>query len=118
MDNKSGSEQENQLIHQFQQMFEQNMETDPYPLYPNYGKILRYEDIPVGMPEQRQLHQPGAERLMVPRPIIENPHYKGSDKLLLHSQKKVLMLPLHILMSMRTQTERNLELSSWDNVVC
>ncbi|TCS73574.1 enoyl-ACP reductase-like protein [Muricomes intestini] len=81
MDNKSGSEQENQLIHQFQQMFEQNMETDPYPLYPNYGKILRYEDIPVGMPEQRQLHQPGAERLMVPRPIIENPHYKGSDKL-------------------------------------
>lgn len=81
MDNKYNSEQDKQLIQQFQEMFEENMETDPYPLYPNYGKILRYEDIPVNMPEQRQLRQPGVEKLMVPKPIIENPHYKGSDKL-------------------------------------
>lgn len=52
-----------------------------YPMYPNYGKITRYEDIPVTVPEQRQLRQPGVEKLMVPRPIIENPNYKGSGKL-------------------------------------
>lgn len=81
MDNNNMPEQSDQLIYQFQQMFEQNMITDPYPMYPNYGKILRYEEIPVNMPEQRQLHHPGIERLMVPKPIIENPHYKGSEKL-------------------------------------
>lgn len=53
----------------------------PYPMYPNYGRITKYEDIPLSVPEQRQLRQPGFERLMVPRPIIENPHYKGSGKL-------------------------------------
>jgi NAD(P)-dependent dehydrogenase (short-subunit alcohol dehydrogenase family) len=52
-----------------------------YPLYPHYGKITRYEDIPITVPEQRQLRQPGVEKLMVPRPIIENPNYKGSGKL-------------------------------------
>ncbi|ADC48834.1 putative short chain alcohol dehydrogenase [Alkalihalophilus pseudofirmus OF4] len=52
-----------------------------YPLYPNYGKITRYEDIPINVPEQRQLRQPGYESAMVPRPIIENPNYKGSEKL-------------------------------------
>lgn len=52
-----------------------------YPLYPNYGKITRYEDIAVTVPEQRQYRQPGVENLMVPRPIIENPNYKGSGKL-------------------------------------
>ncbi|MGG0857145.1 SDR family oxidoreductase [Metabacillus fastidiosus] len=52
-----------------------------YPMYPNYGKITRYEDIPITVPEQRQLRQPGLERLMVPRPIIENPNYRGSGKL-------------------------------------
>ena len=51
-------------------------------MYPNYGKITRYEDVPVTVPEQRQLRQPGAEKLMVPRPIIENPNYRGSGKLL------------------------------------
>ncbi|MCE7794470.1 SDR family oxidoreductase [Salipaludibacillus sp. CUR1] len=50
-------------------------------MYPNYGRITKYEDIPLSVPEQRQLRQPGFERLMVPRPIIENPHYKGSGKL-------------------------------------
>lgn len=52
-----------------------------YPMYPNYGKITRYEDVPITVPEQRQLRQPGVEKCMVPRPIIENPNYKGSEKL-------------------------------------
>jgi NAD(P)-dependent dehydrogenase (short-subunit alcohol dehydrogenase family) len=52
-----------------------------YPMYPHYGKITRYEDIPLTVPEQRQLRQPGVEGLMVPRPIIENPNYHGSGKL-------------------------------------
>ncbi|CAG9623264.1 SDR family oxidoreductase [Sutcliffiella rhizosphaerae] len=52
-----------------------------YPLQPNYGKITRFEDIPITVPEQRQLRQPGLERLMNPRPIIENPQYEGSGKL-------------------------------------
>ncbi|QCJ41070.1 SDR family oxidoreductase [Bacillus sp. S3] len=52
-----------------------------YPMYPHYGKVTRYEDIPITVPEQRQLRQPGVEKLMVPRPIIENPNYKGSGKL-------------------------------------
>jgi NAD(P)-dependent dehydrogenase (short-subunit alcohol dehydrogenase family) len=50
-------------------------------MYPHYGKITRYEDIPLTVPEQRQLRQPGVEGLMVPRPIIENPNYHGSGKL-------------------------------------
>ncbi len=53
-----------------------------YPLYPNYGKITQYKDVALTVPEQRQYHQPGVEGLMVPRPIIENPNYKGSGKLL------------------------------------
>lgn len=52
-----------------------------YPLYPHYGKITRIEDIPLTVPEQRQLRQPGVEQKMVPRPIIENPHYSGNGKL-------------------------------------
>ncbi len=52
-----------------------------YPMYPNYGKITQYEEVALTVPEQRQYQHPGLERLMVPRPIIENPNYKGSDKL-------------------------------------
>jgi NAD(P)-dependent dehydrogenase (short-subunit alcohol dehydrogenase family) len=52
-----------------------------YPMYPNYGKITKYEDIAITVPEQRQYFQPGLESLMVPQPIIENPNYKGSGKL-------------------------------------
>jgi NAD(P)-dependent dehydrogenase (short-subunit alcohol dehydrogenase family) len=59
-----------------------------YPMHPNYGKITRYEEIPITVPEQRQLRQPGVEKLMVPRPIIENPNYKGSEKL----RKKVALI--------------------------
>ncbi|MED3563935.1 SDR family oxidoreductase [Bacillus xiapuensis] len=58
-----------------------NTANQDYPMYPHYGKITRYEDIPITVPEQRQLRQPGVEKLMIPRPIIENPNYKGSGKL-------------------------------------
>jgi len=50
-------------------------------MYPNYGKITEYQDIAITVPEQRQFHHPGVEGLMVPRPIIENPNYKGTGKL-------------------------------------
>ncbi|MBK5500353.1 MULTISPECIES: SDR family oxidoreductase [unclassified Peribacillus] len=52
-----------------------------YPMYPNYGKITRYQDLPITVPEQRQYRQPGVEKLMVPQPIIENLNYCGSGKL-------------------------------------
>lgn len=52
-----------------------------YPMYPNYGKITKYQEVPITVPEQRQYRQPGIESLMVPQPIIENPNYKGSGKL-------------------------------------
>ncbi|SEI12165.1 hypothetical protein SAMN05192559_11459, partial [Halobacillus karajensis] len=59
------------------QKYQKNTDEQGYPMYPNYGKITRYEDIPITVPEQRQLRQPGVEKLMVPRPIIENPNYEG-----------------------------------------
>ncbi|PQP88567.1 SDR family oxidoreductase [Paenibacillus sp. AR247] len=80
MDQKDQSHQLDQ-IKQMQQMFKANMITQPYPMYPNYGKITRYEEIPISLPEQRQLRHPGVEKLMVPLPIIENPNYEGSGKL-------------------------------------
>ncbi|MDF1509152.1 SDR family oxidoreductase [Robertmurraya sp. DFI.2.37] len=52
-----------------------------YPMYPNYGRITQFQEIPITVPEQRQFRQPGEEKYMVPKPIIENPHYKGSEKL-------------------------------------
>lgn len=52
-----------------------------YPMLPNYGKITKYEEVALTVPEQRQLRQPGVEGLMVPRPIIEDPSYQGSGKL-------------------------------------
>lgn len=80
MDQKDQSRQLDQ-IKQMQQKFKANMKTQPYPMYPNYGKMTRYEEIPISLPEQRQLRHPGVEKLMVPLPIIENPNYKGSGKL-------------------------------------
>jgi Dehydrogenases with different specificities (related to short-chain alcohol dehydrogenases) len=70
------------LIKQMQNYFQENLILDPYPIYPNYGTITQYQDIPVSVPEQRQLRQPGIEGIMVPKPIIENPHYRGTEKLL------------------------------------
>ncbi len=52
-----------------------------YPMVPNYGKITRSEEVAITVPEQRQLRQPGVESVMVPRPLIENPQYRGSGKL-------------------------------------
>ncbi|WP_017471292.1 SDR family oxidoreductase [Amphibacillus jilinensis] len=52
-----------------------------YPIYPYFGTITKYEDIPLSAPEQRQLRQPGVEKLMEPKPIIDNPNYIGSGKL-------------------------------------
>ena len=62
-------------------MSHKNETNQIYPMYPNYGKITRYEDVPITVPEQRQLRQPGVEGLMNPHPIIENPNYEGSNKL-------------------------------------
>jgi NAD(P)-dependent dehydrogenase (short-subunit alcohol dehydrogenase family) len=80
---KMGQKEQKKLreIQQLQQAFDANKMEHPYPMYPNYGKITRYEEIPLNLPEQRQLFHPGVEGLMVPRPIIENPNYKGSGKL-------------------------------------
>ncbi len=71
-----------QVMVELQGLFQENLIINPYPMYPNYGTITQYKDIPISVPEQRQLRQPGLEELMVPRPIIENPNYKGSEKLL------------------------------------
>lgn len=68
-------------INFYQKWFEDNKKEDPYPQYPVYGKITQYKEVPLTQPEQRQLRQPGLESLMVPKPIIENSHYKGSGKL-------------------------------------
>lgn len=74
-------EQKLEQIQFTQQMFEANKQEQPYPLYPNYGKIVRYQEIPINFPEQRQLRHPGIEDLMVPKPMVENKDYKGSEKL-------------------------------------
>ncbi|RLL42002.1 SDR family oxidoreductase [Oceanobacillus piezotolerans] len=58
-----------------------NNDSQHYPMYPNYGKITQFKDVAITVPEQRQYQQPGIEGLMVPKPIIENPSYKGCDKL-------------------------------------
>lgn len=71
-----------ELIREMQTYFQENLILNPYPLYPNYGTITQYKDIPISVPEQRQLRQPGLEGLMVPKPIVENPNYKGAEKLL------------------------------------
>jgi NAD(P)-dependent dehydrogenase (short-subunit alcohol dehydrogenase family) len=59
-----------------------------YPQLPNYGKITRFQDVALAVPEQRQNRQPGVESLMVPRPIIENPNELGSGKL----ERKVALI--------------------------
>ena len=70
------------MICEMQKYFQDNLITDPYPMYPNYGTITQYEDIAISFPEQRQLRQPGIEGVMVPKPLIENPNYRGACKLL------------------------------------
>ena len=62
-------------------MSQSHNQKNNYPMHPNYGKITKYEEVPITVPEQRQLRQPGFESLMDPKPIIENPHYIGTGKL-------------------------------------
>ncbi|GGE51725.1 NAD(P)-dependent oxidoreductase [Pullulanibacillus camelliae] len=52
-----------------------------YPEYPYYSKKMVTKEQPIAFPAQHQERQPGIESLMNPRPIIENPEVKGSDKL-------------------------------------
>ncbi len=40
-------------------------------MQPNYGKITRYEDVPITVPEQRQLRQPGLGKFDGSASIIE-----------------------------------------------
>ncbi|RFU69363.1 SDR family oxidoreductase [Peribacillus saganii] len=53
-----------------------------YPVYEYYGKEKKCKAIPVAFPPQHQDRHPGLEYLMVPRPISENPDYRGSGKLI------------------------------------
>jgi NAD(P)-dependent dehydrogenase (short-subunit alcohol dehydrogenase family) len=52
-----------------------------YPMYPYYSYQTTCKNTPITFPPQHQDTQPGLEYLMVPRPISENPHYRGSGKL-------------------------------------
>jgi NAD(P)-dependent dehydrogenase (short-subunit alcohol dehydrogenase family) len=52
------------------------------PMVPNYGSIMKCENIKLEHPPQTQPQQPGIEAIMVPRPISENPNYIGTGKLL------------------------------------
>ncbi|MDT3425056.1 NAD(P)-dependent dehydrogenase (short-subunit alcohol dehydrogenase family) [Paenibacillus forsythiae] len=52
------------------------------PQIPYFGSEVQCRQVPLTFPPQRQYRQPGLEFLMVPRPIYDNPNYKGSGKLL------------------------------------
>lgn len=52
-----------------------------YPVYKSIGKREKYENVKVLFPPQHQECQPGLEYLMEPRPISDNPYYRGSCKL-------------------------------------
>ena len=51
-------------------------------MYQHFGYVKKCETVPVTFPPQFQPQHPGIESLMIPRPIFENPHYTGSNKLL------------------------------------
>lgn len=53
-----------------------------YPMYPYFGCEIKYTPTPITFPPQHQTRQPGIESIMIPRPIYDNPYYKGSGKLL------------------------------------
>lgn len=52
-----------------------------YPYYPYYSEKTICKEQPITFPPQHQPRQPGLEYVMNPKPISENPHYKGSGKL-------------------------------------
>jgi NAD(P)-dependent dehydrogenase (short-subunit alcohol dehydrogenase family) len=49
--------------------------------YPNLGYTKKGEDVPLTFPAQHQDVHPGIENVMTPRPIFDNPNYKGTGKL-------------------------------------
>ncbi len=53
-----------------------------YPIYPYIGFETKCEKVPLTFPPQHQSRQPGIEYIMNPRPIYNNPGYRGSEKLL------------------------------------
>ena len=53
-----------------------------YPVYKNIGTKEKCQVVKVNFPLQHQECHPGLEYLMNPRPISDNPNYKGSNKLL------------------------------------
>jgi NAD(P)-dependent dehydrogenase (short-subunit alcohol dehydrogenase family) len=59
-----------------------------YPKYPYFGIEEQCEEVPITFPPQHQNRQPGMEYLLEPRPISENPHSRGSEKL----QNKVAII--------------------------
>ncbi|HWO97021.1 MAG TPA: SDR family oxidoreductase [Bacillus sp. (in: firmicutes)] len=52
-----------------------------YPIYPYYGFQKKCRRQPLTFPPQHQDVHPGMEYVMNPRPISENPRYKGTGKL-------------------------------------
>ena len=50
-----------------------------YNYYDNLG--IQSKKYQIMAPEQEQKEQPGMEYLMTPKPIFDNPNYKGSEKL-------------------------------------
>ncbi|GGE20253.1 NAD(P)-dependent oxidoreductase [Marinithermofilum abyssi] len=61
---------------------------DYYPIFPYYAKKTECKERPVAFPPQYQSRHPGLEYLMQPRPISENPSYRGSGKL--HGQTAII----------------------------
>lgn len=53
-----------------------------YPVYPYYSQETKCVQQPISFPPQHQDRQPGLEYLMSPRPMFDNPDYRGSGKLL------------------------------------
>ncbi|MDE5413335.1 SDR family oxidoreductase [Alkalihalobacterium chitinilyticum] len=54
---------------------------EKYPKYPYFGVKETCEEQLISFPPQEQDIHPGIEGPMEPKPIIENPYYKGSKKL-------------------------------------
>ncbi|MFE8701953.1 SDR family oxidoreductase [Cytobacillus sp. FJAT-54145] len=52
-----------------------------YPVYPYYGYKKETKQVPIAFPPQHQNVHPGYEYVMNPRPISEDPTYKGSGEL-------------------------------------
>ncbi len=61
--------------------FDYKFGNDYYKYYEDDGIGIKYTKYKILAPEQSQDVQPGIEYEMVPRPIFDNPDYKGSSKL-------------------------------------